>query len=219
MTKAQSHTHTWKYNTCAVIVAHPDDETLWAGGTILEHPESSWTIISLTRKSDSDRNPKFFKALKELNADGDIADLDDGPEQKPLNLKEIQQVITTLLPQKQYDLVITHSLLGEYTRHRRHEETAEAVLNLWCSGWLKTKKLRMFAYHDKKGAQLPAPIAGVDSSFRLNMSVWGKKYSIITNIYGFSPDSWEARAAPKKEAFWVFGSPEGIREWIMTGVV
>jgi len=24
--------------TVAIIVAHPDDETLWAGGTILSHP-------------------------------------------------------------------------------------------------------------------------------------------------------------------------------------
>ena len=26
-------------NECAVIVAHPDDETLWAGGLMLMHPE------------------------------------------------------------------------------------------------------------------------------------------------------------------------------------
>jgi LmbE family N-acetylglucosaminyl deacetylase len=26
-------------NKCAVIVAHPDDETLWAGGLMLMHPE------------------------------------------------------------------------------------------------------------------------------------------------------------------------------------
>lgn len=25
--------------TVGIIVAHPDDETLWAGGTILQHPE------------------------------------------------------------------------------------------------------------------------------------------------------------------------------------
>jgi LmbE family N-acetylglucosaminyl deacetylase len=31
----------------AVIVAHPDDETLWAGGTILEHPSNDWFIVCL----------------------------------------------------------------------------------------------------------------------------------------------------------------------------
>ena len=31
-----------EFNTCAVIVAHPDDETLWAGGIILMYPEANW---------------------------------------------------------------------------------------------------------------------------------------------------------------------------------
>ena len=29
---------------CAVIVAHPDDETLWAGGTMLMHPDCQSTV-------------------------------------------------------------------------------------------------------------------------------------------------------------------------------
>jgi LmbE family N-acetylglucosaminyl deacetylase len=29
----------------AVIVAHPDDEVLWAGGLMLMHPDSNWTVI------------------------------------------------------------------------------------------------------------------------------------------------------------------------------
>ena len=31
-----------------VIVAHPDDETLWAGGTLLMHPDCRWTVVTLT---------------------------------------------------------------------------------------------------------------------------------------------------------------------------
>jgi hypothetical protein len=47
----------------AVIVAHPDDETLWAGGMILTHPGYNWFVASLCRKSD----PivlKFYKATR-----------------------------------------------------------------------------------------------------------------------------------------------------------
>ena len=33
----------------AVIVAHPDDETLWAGGTIMMGRDYNWQIISLCR--------------------------------------------------------------------------------------------------------------------------------------------------------------------------
>ena len=45
--------NSWPYRKAAVIVAHPDDETLWAGGTILMHPETKWTIIALCRKNSS----------------------------------------------------------------------------------------------------------------------------------------------------------------------
>ena len=41
-----------------IIVAHPDDETIWMGGTILKYTELEWTIYSLCRASDKDREPK-----------------------------------------------------------------------------------------------------------------------------------------------------------------
>ena len=32
-----------------VFVAHPDDQTLWCGGTILMHPEDAWLVACLSR--------------------------------------------------------------------------------------------------------------------------------------------------------------------------
>jgi hypothetical protein len=43
----------------AVVVAHPDDETLWRGGYILTHPECHWRIVALSTEHDADRAPKF----------------------------------------------------------------------------------------------------------------------------------------------------------------
>ena len=45
----------------SIVVAHPDDETIWMGGTILKNKYWDWTIISLCRKNDPDRMPKFKK--------------------------------------------------------------------------------------------------------------------------------------------------------------
>ena len=120
--------------TVAVIVAHPDDETLWAGGTILSQPAWSWFIATLCRASDGDRAPRFFQALKALGADGKMRDLDDGPEQKPLPDSEVQETILQLLPQEHFDLIISHSPAGEYTRHLRHEEIGKAVIMLGILG-------------------------------------------------------------------------------------
>ena len=44
--------HQEKLKKTAVIVAHPCDETLWAGGTILSQPAWNWFIATLCRASD-----------------------------------------------------------------------------------------------------------------------------------------------------------------------
>jgi hypothetical protein len=36
--------------------------------------------------------------------------------------------------------------------------------------------------------------------------IWQKKYDIITRIYGFAEDSFEAKTTPRLEAFWRFGA-------------
>jgi len=201
MAKDQSHKHTWTYNNCAVIVAHPDDETLWAGGLMLMHPKVKWTVVTLCRKSDPDRAPKFFKALEKFNAEGFMADLDDGPEQTPLDSRQVQKTIELLLPSKRFDMIVTHSPSGEYTRHLRHEETAKAVLALWKTDRLLADELWTFAYEDGNRQYLPRAIKDADLLVGLNNEIWRKKYDIITRIYGFSPESFEARTTPKEEAF------------------
>ena len=77
----------------AVVVAHPDDETLWAGGTLLMSSECHWTVVTLCRRSDTDRAPKFFRVLEYLGAAGTMGDLDDGPEQNPLMPQEVREAV------------------------------------------------------------------------------------------------------------------------------
>jgi LmbE family N-acetylglucosaminyl deacetylase len=67
-----------------IIVAHPDDETLWAGGTILSHPHWSCFVVCLCRSDDKDRAPKFYKALEIMRAEGIMGNLDDSPEQETI---------------------------------------------------------------------------------------------------------------------------------------
>jgi LmbE family N-acetylglucosaminyl deacetylase len=200
--------------TVAVIVAHPDDETLWAGGTILSHPLWHWHIVCLCRGSDKERAPKFFKALKVLGAEGIMGDLDDGPEQKPLDEDAVELAILQLMPSTHFDLIISHNPTGEYTKHLRHEETGKAVITLWQTGKLSAGELWIFAYEDGCKKYLPKPVKTASLCHVLPEIIWRKKYHIINRIFGFAKDSWEARTTPKGESFWRFTNSADAMHWL-----
>jgi LmbE family N-acetylglucosaminyl deacetylase len=188
----------------AVVVAHPDDEILWAGGLLLSHPEWSPFVVTLCRGSDPDRAPKFLEALEQLNAQGVMGDLDDSPDQAPLPATLVRETLLSLLPGRDFDLLITHAPRGEYTRHRRHEEVSRAVRVLWKRGDLRIGELWQFAYVDEGGAGSPRPIENADIRVPLSDELWDRKSAIITEVYGFGTDSWEARAVTRSEAFHCF---------------
>jgi len=206
-----------KEKIVALIVAHPDDETLWAGGTILSHPSWSWFIISLCRGSDKERAPKFYNTLKVLNSAGTMGDLDDGPEQNPLEEKEVERVILDLLPSKHFDLIITHNPTGEYTKHLRHEEVNKAVINLWHDGKISADELWTFAYEDGNKEYYPRPAENAPIYRIIAKRIWLKKYNIITKIYGFKKNSWEAKTTPRTEAFWQFKNSQDAKKWLNNG--
>ncbi len=201
----------FNFKEIAVIVAHPDDETLWAGGMILMNLGCKWTIISLCRANDTDRAPKFFNALKVYGASGAMGNLDDSPEQKPLLKEDIEKSITSLLPQINYDLIVTHSPVGEYTRHKRHEETGRAVSFLWERGKITSSQLWLFAYEDDNKTHYSEAIKNADRVIELPENIWLKKHTIITKTYRLLTDGFEALTTPKIEAFWCFKQGEKIK--------
>ncbi len=200
--------------SAAVIVAHPDDETLWAGGTILSQPAWNWFILSLCRGSDPDRAPRFFKTLKSLGADGRMCDLDDGPEQVPLDKDKLAETILKNLPANRFDRIVTHSPAGEYTRHRRHEEVGEALISLWYEGKIFTDELWTFAYQDGNKSYLPQPVKSAHIYQALPHEIWNQKYDLITKTYGFEEPGFEARTTPRAEAFWRFIDPVEAQRWL-----
>lgn len=214
MDSAKENDMTHSRTAGAVIVAHPDDEILWAGGAILARGNWDWFVVTLCRANDPDRSPRFARILQILRANGQMADLDDGSEQTPLPADLVQQTILASLPRQRFHLILTHGPAGEYTRHRRHEEVCRAVVALWQARKLTADGLWMFAYEDAGRQHLPRVRRDADVREELPESLWQEKTRLITQIYGFPPDSWEVRAVPREEGFRCFEDAQSAHLYI-----
>jgi hypothetical protein len=179
-----------------VIVAHPDDETIWMGGTLVSN---NWnvTIISLCRKHDKDRAGKFIKVCKEYKAQCFISDLEDD-NLDDVQKNEIIDRITHLINKRDYDYIFTHGENGEYG-HKRHVEVHYAVREMIKKNILSCKKIFFFAY-SKRGRECSA-IKKSDRFIKLKRVYLNKKKSLIREFYGFNKNSFEEKSCKGVEAF------------------
>lgn len=123
----------------AMVVAHPDDETLWGAGWILRHP-AEWTIYAC---SIPDRDPVrallFYDACEVLGARGVVLPY---VERDSLNLKHLRL--------DGFEQIVTHNHMGEYG-HRHHKQVHDYIAATYPSvpvvhfgyGMRKARELRL----------------------------------------------------------------------------
>ena len=180
-----------------MIVAHPDDETIWAGGLLSRNNAWNWTIASLCRASDSDRMPKFEKTCRGYGADCFMADLEDTALEK-IETRKVQELLLPL-SKKKFDLIFTHGKNGEYG-HIRHKDTHNAVVEAVKSGILKCKKLFVFAYKNKKGFKI-VPNGSATKKIGLSRQEIKRKKEIVEKIYGYTKKSPDVQYCSATESF------------------
>ena len=187
--------------TGLVVVAHPDDETIWMGGKILSSKDIKWTIFSLCREDDKDRAPKFKKVCRFYEAKGIISDLED---EEIMNIKEslpeVKKRLVRKLRRKNFTYIFSHGYNGEYG-HKRHVGVHLAIKNLVAKNILTCDKLFFFAYNSKRR----------DLVFNLNKEILKTKRDIIERLYGFSKKSFEYKNCSAKELFTVYENPNTLR--------
>lgn len=181
------------------VVAHPDDELIWMGGFILRNKNWDWTIVSMCRKDDKDRKPKFEKVCKLLNARNYfISDLDDENLERSVDEKEIEARLFGLLKTRMYDCIFTHGKNGEYG-HIRHKEVHRAV-----SSFVKSKKIvckKIFYFDYIKEGDLALANKNADLVVNLNSEELKIKKEIITKDYGFHMGGFEELCCAATESF------------------
>lgn len=110
-----------------MIVAHPDDETLWGGAHLLE---GDWLVVSLTHGSDSTRSSEFREAV---SSGGNIPMLLNYPDKVNFTRDDwslvseyIKDDICSIIESKKWEIVATHNPAGEYG-HIHHKLTSSFV--------------------------------------------------------------------------------------------
>ncbi|MDD5071867.1 MAG: PIG-L family deacetylase [Patescibacteria group bacterium] len=189
-----------------VIVAHPDDETIWMGGFIAMHPKVKWTIFSLCRGNDPDRKPKFLKTCRYYKAKAVIADWED---EGKLSLKKSIPIAKKIIIKKlkktdreKFDWIFTHGKTGEYG-HPRHIGAHQAVNSLVKGGILKPKNIFYFNYKKSGKKKFSRPLAENDSDLLITLTgeEFKRKKGVMTGIYGFDAKGIDAGYCANPESF------------------
>ncbi len=115
-----------------MIVAHPDDETIWGGGHLMD---GGYLVVSVTGGRNEERKNEFINAVR---LSGNVPLILDYPDK--VNgfrdswnavYDQIHDDLTKIMALKNWRYVVTHNPHGEYA-HAHHQMTSKlttAVFN------------------------------------------------------------------------------------------
>ncbi len=161
-----------------MIVAHPDDETLWGGSHLLE---GDYLIVCMTHGKDRVRSAEL-KAVAEASGnaclvlcypDKTLGRRDDWSMVK----EQMEQDISLLLESQDWELVVTHNQKGEYG-HIHHRMTHSMVVSAYEKEHLTVPLYFFGTYYS--AARLPAVQEQLP---RISDEALAQKEALLTNYH------------------------------------
>lgn len=161
-----------EYNNL-MIVAHPDDETIWGGAHLIE---GDYTVVCITCGVDKKRQKEFIKVMNKTDSKYIMfshTDLKKGYISDWENEIEIIKLeLTDILNERNWNTIITHNPQGEYG-HKQHKKINKIVTSIVSD----KEKLYYFGKYYKKEQLKKVNLVPIESQ------IYDIKSDILFNIY------------------------------------
>ena len=141
--------HDWNSVESLMIVAHPDDETLWGSEELLKN---KYLVVCITCGTNKKREKEIEAALKISKDRLIVLDKPDKVRGKRSDWKhykkQIEYELKYVIKKKKWNTIVTHNPEGEYG-HIHHKITSNIVTKVYNKE--KNGKLKYFGkYYSKK---------------------------------------------------------------------
>ena len=183
--------------TKLMVVAHPDDETLWGGAHLTE---GGWFVVCLTNGYNEVRKNEFYEVIKEFGCEGMILSYPDllANGQRSTWTTECTSIakdLNTVLKYKHWGMVATHNPNGEYG-HIQHKMTSKLVTeefyktywgtNLYYFGnWYSARRLPIMEDSLRK-----VPEAALEKKLEALKLYTSPKGAVASNIHMAEYENW-----------------------------
>lgn len=173
-----------------MIVAHPDDETIFGGGHLLK---DKYTVVCITCGVVDYRVKEFEEVMKRTNDDYIMLSFTDrinktGPISNWDNeYNMIYEVLKNIINSEDWNIIVTHNPDGEYG-HIHHKKTSQIVTSL-----IDKNKLYYFGHWYRNGSDEQKIDTGLYNNKMNNLiSVYyGSQGSAIKYNYDMLPyENW-----------------------------